>query len=144
MISHTVWNVWKLFAVGCVHRRTVLASYRLHSNGKLLKFLGILITAVYLKYRNWISKTVYCVSCSVVFKIVFCSKFLNLLDNTGKVTRRRRIYLFYQYGGYRVAIGNGVTNRGMWFQTLWIFHPFLPDFCVPPVFRGKYYFYLIS
>ena len=126
--------------MGCVHRRTVFASYRLNSNGKLFKFLPILITAVYLKDRNWISKTVYCISCSVVCKIVFCSEFPNLLDNTGKVTRRRRIYLFYQYGGYRVAIGNGVTNRGMWFQTLWLFHPFLPDFCVSPVFKESIIF----
>ena len=52
--------------------------------------------------------------------------------------------LLYQYGGYRVAIRNGVTVRDMWFQTSWNFHPFLPDFCEPRVFKRKHYFYLIS
>ena len=35
-------------------------------DGKLLKLLCILITAMYFKDRNWISKTVYCISCSSV------------------------------------------------------------------------------
>ena len=50
----------------------------------------VLITLMYFKDRNWISKTVNCISCSVVCKIVFCSDFPDILDNAGKVTRRRR------------------------------------------------------
>ena len=46
-----------------------------------LKFC-ILITAVYFKDRNQISKTVYCISCLVVCKIVFCSKFPNFPDKS--------------------------------------------------------------
>ena len=65
-------------------------SYRLDRNGMLLKFLRTLITVMYFKDRNWISKTVNCISCSVVCKIVFCSKFPDILDNAGKVTRRTR------------------------------------------------------
>ena len=65
-------------------------SYRLDRNGMLLKFLRILITVMYFKDRNWISKTVNCISCSVVCKIVFCSEFPDIPDNAGKVTRGRR------------------------------------------------------
>ena len=36
------------------------------------------------------SKTVYRISCSMVCKIVFCSKFPDIQDNAGKVTKRRR------------------------------------------------------
>ena len=50
----------------------------------------MLITAMYFKDRNRIFKTVNCISCSLVCKIVFCSKFLDIPDNAGKVTRRRR------------------------------------------------------
>ena len=57
---------------------------------KLLKFLRILITAVYFQDRNWISKTMYCISCSVICKIVLCSEFPDIRDNAGNVTRRRR------------------------------------------------------
>ena len=59
-------------------------------NGKLLKFLCIVITAVYFKDRNWISKAVYCIICSVVCEIVFCSEPPDILDNAGRVTRRKR------------------------------------------------------
>ena len=65
-------------------------SYHLDRNGMLLKFLRILITVMYFKDRNWISKTVNCISCSVVCKIVFCSEFLDIPHKAGKVTRRRR------------------------------------------------------
>ena len=65
-------------------------SYRLDRNGMLLTFLRILITVMYFKDRNWISKTVNCISCSVVCKIVFCSEFPNIPDNAGKVTRGTR------------------------------------------------------
>ena len=56
-------------------------SYRLDRNGMLLKFLRTLITVMYFKDRNWISKTVNCISCSVVCKIVFCSEFPDIPDN---------------------------------------------------------------
>ena len=36
------------------------------------------------------SKTVYCISCLVVCKIVFCSEFPNIPDDAGRKTRRRR------------------------------------------------------
>ena len=65
-------------------------SYHLDRNGMLLKFLRILITVMYFKDRNWISKTVNCISYSVVCKIVFCSEFPDIPDNAGKVTRRTR------------------------------------------------------
>ena len=55
-----------------------------------LKFLSILITVMYFKDRNWISKTVNCISCSVVCKIVFCSEFSSIPDKASKVTSRRR------------------------------------------------------
>ena len=57
-------------------------------------FVGLalkgLITAVYFTDHNRVFKTVYCIRCSVVCKIVFCSEFPDIPDNTGKVTRRRR------------------------------------------------------
>ena len=62
--------------------------YRFGRNRKLLKFLNILITVVYFKDRNWISKTGYCIRCLVVCKRVFCSKFPNIPDNAGRKTRR--------------------------------------------------------
>ena len=55
-------QTWKLFEVVCLHWHTVIALYRLDRNGKLLILLRILITAVYFKDRNWISKTVCCIS----------------------------------------------------------------------------------
>ena len=64
--------------------------YHLDRNEKLLIFFRILITAVLFKVQKWISKTVYCISCSVVCKIVFSSKFPDILDNADRVTRRRR------------------------------------------------------
>ena len=76
--------------MGCIHQHTVLASYRLDRNGKLVKLLHSLIKVVYFKGRKWISKTVYCISFSMVCKIVFCSVFPDIRDNAGKVTRRRR------------------------------------------------------
>ena len=82
--SEELFSVWKLFGVGC------LQQHRLDRKEKLLRFLRIAITAVYFKDRNWISKTVYCISCSVVCKIVFCYEFPDIPDNAGKVTRRRR------------------------------------------------------
>ena len=65
-------------------------SYRSDRNRMLLKFLRILTALMYFKDRNWISKTANCICCSVVCKIVFCSEFPDIPDNTGKVTRRRR------------------------------------------------------
>ena len=68
-------HVWKLFEVGRLHQHTVTALYRLNRNRKLLKFLRILITAVYFKDRKWISKTLNCISCSMAYKLSFCSEF---------------------------------------------------------------------
>ena len=45
---------------------------------------------MYFKDRNWIFKTVNCISCSLVCKIVFCSEFPDISENAGKVTGRRR------------------------------------------------------
>ena len=70
----TVWNL----------------SLTLDGNGKLLKFLRTLVTAVYFKDRDWISKTVYCIGCSMICKTVFYSEFSDILDKTGRVTKRRR------------------------------------------------------
>ena len=58
--------------------------YHLGSNEKLLKYLGILKAVVYLKDQNWISKTVYCISCLVVCTIVFCSEFPDIPNNDGR------------------------------------------------------------
>ena len=65
-------------------------SYHLDRTGMLLKFLRILITVMYFKKRNLIFKTVNCIGCSVVYKIVFCSEFPEFPDNAGNVTRRTR------------------------------------------------------
>ena len=83
-------HVWKLFEVGCLHQHTAIALNRLDRNRKLLKFLHILITTVFFKDQNWIPKTAYCVSCSMVCKIIFCSAFLNIPHQAGRLTRRRR------------------------------------------------------
>ena len=64
--------------------------YRLDRNGMLLKFLRILITVMYFKDRDWFTKMVNCISCSVVCKIVFCSEFPDIPNNAGTVTRGRR------------------------------------------------------
>ena len=49
------------------------------------------ITTVYFEDRKWISKTVFCISSSMVCKIVFCSEFFDIRDNAAKkVTRKRR------------------------------------------------------
>ena len=59
-------------------------------NGKLLKFLRILITAVCFKDLKWTCKTMYCISCSMVCKIIFCPEFRDIPDKAGRKTRRRR------------------------------------------------------
>ena len=64
-------HVWKLFKVGCLHQYIIIALYCLDKNGKLLKLLRILITTMYFKDQNWISKSVYCVNYSMVCKIIF-------------------------------------------------------------------------
>ena len=51
--------------------------------------MRIPITVVYFKDRNWLSKTVNCINCLMVYKIVFYSKFPDILDSAGKDTRRR-------------------------------------------------------
>ena len=98
MIYHTFWvgisvsSVWKLFELGCLHQHTVtdLSLYRLNRTGTLVKFLRILMTVVYFKDWQWISKSVICLTFSVVCKIAFCSKFPDIPVNTGGATRKRR------------------------------------------------------
>ena len=55
----TVWNL----------------SLTLNGNEKLLKFLRTLVTAVYFKDWDWISKTVYCIGCSMIVKQFFALSF---------------------------------------------------------------------
>ena len=98
MIYHTIWvsiHSFKCFKTvwSGLFTSTLFSScsYRLDRNGMLLKFLRTLITVMYFKDRNWISKTVNCISCSVVArKRIFCSEFADIPDNAGKVTRKRR------------------------------------------------------
>ena len=44
---------------------------------------------MYFKGRNWIFKTVCCIGCLVVCKIVFCSEFPDIPDKAGRKTTRR-------------------------------------------------------
>ena len=76
--------------MGCLHQYTVLALLSLGRYRKLLKFLRILITFAHFKDLNWITKSVYCINCLVVCKIILCSEFANIPDNAGRKTRRRR------------------------------------------------------
>ena len=94
MIYCTIWvsfkcfkTVWSGLFISTLFSR---CRYCLDRNGMLFKFLRILITVMYFKDRNWVTKTVYCISCSVVCKIVFCSEYPVIQDNAGKVTRRTR------------------------------------------------------
>ena len=75
-------HAWKMFELGCLHQLTVIALHRLDRR-KLLNFVRIPITVVYFKDRKWIPKTVYCISCSVVCKIFFCSEFPDIPDKAG-------------------------------------------------------------
>ena len=88
---YTVLSVSKLFEVDCLHQHcfgpVAIAWIGMECCSN---FLCILITVMYFKDRNWISKILNCISCSVVCKIVFCSEFPDIRDNAGKVTRRRR------------------------------------------------------
>ena len=82
MIYHTIWvriysfkcfkTVWSGFFTSTLFSS---CSCSLDRNGMLLKFLRILRTVVYFKDRDWISKIVNCISCSVVCKIVFAPNF---------------------------------------------------------------------
>ena len=47
-----------------------------NQNGRLLKFLRILIKVEFLKDLNWVSKTVHRISCSMVCKMFFDPNFL--------------------------------------------------------------------
>ena len=84
-------HVWKLFEVVCFHQHPVItALYRLNhvnTNGKLLKFLRILMTTVSFKNQKWIFKTIYCISCSMVCKIIFCSEFHDIPNKAGRKQR---------------------------------------------------------
>ena len=100
-------------------------SYRFDRNGMLLKCLRILITAMYFKDRNCISKTVNCISCSVVCKIVFFPKFPDIPDQVGKVTtrtRRRRRRRRTQAIAKRYAFhANAITS--LYFYSARFVHP---------------------
>ena len=63
--------------------------YHLGRNGKLLKCLRILITVIYFTDRNWIFKTVHCISSLGACKIASCSEFPDIPDRAGRKTRRR-------------------------------------------------------
>ena len=67
--------------MGCLH---------LHRHCSRLVAIAWIRTVMYFKDRNWISKTVNGISCSVACKLVFCSKFPDIPDNAGKVMRRTR------------------------------------------------------
>ena len=77
-------------------------------------FVGLalkgLITAVYFKDHNRVFKIVYCIRCSVVCKIVFCSEFPDIPDNTGKVTRRRAQAIAKRYAFHANAINMILLN----------------------------------
>ena len=96
MIYRTIWvsiSSFKCFKTvwsGLFSSTLSPCSYRLDRNGILLKFWRILITVMYFKDRNWISKTLNCISCLVVCKIVFCFKFSDIPDKAERRTRRRR------------------------------------------------------
>ena len=84
-------HVWKLFEVGCLHQLTAIALHRLVIGIEICsKFLRILVTTVYFKDRNWFSKTAYCIICSMVCKIIFCSEFPDISDKADRKTRKRR------------------------------------------------------
>ena len=112
-------HVWKLFEVGCQHQHTLIPLYCLERNRKLLKCLRILITAVYFKDRKWISKTVYCVSCSMVCKIIFCSKFPDILNKAGRKKRRRRTQaIAKRYAFHANAINLLLIERGWSYNSI--------------------------
>ena len=114
----TVWNV-------CLHQHIVLALYPLGRNWKLLKVLRILIAVVYFKVRNWISKTMYCISCSMVCKIVFCTEFPDIPDKTGrKTTRRRTQAIANRYAFHANAIKRYINiHKLLQPSTLYLKHP---------------------
>ena len=92
------WAIWlRIYSLKCL--KTVWSGLFIHQHCSRLvctAWVGmescsrILIVAVYFKDQNWIAKTHYCINCSVVCKIVFCSKFPDIWDNAGRKTRRRR------------------------------------------------------
>ena len=93
MIYHTIWvSVYGLKCLKTVRSWLLTSAHysRLLSLGykwKVAQILCILTTAAYFMDLKLISKTVYCIACSVVCKIVFSSKFSDIQDNAGRVTR---------------------------------------------------------
>ena len=83
LIYHTIWvtihslkcfkTVWSGLFIS-THCSRLVASYRLDRNGRLLKFLRIPITVVYVKDRNWISKTINWISCSFPIFLITLAK----------------------------------------------------------------------
>ena len=92
--------------VACIS--TLSSLYRLVRNGNLLKCLRILITVVYFKDRNWIYKSVYCISSLVVCEIAFCSEFPDIPDSTGRKTTRRTQAIAKRYAFPANAINRNV------------------------------------
>ena len=84
-----VENIWCGLFISTYCELPCIA-WHLDREGKLLKLLRILIKTMHSKERNWISKTVHCISCSMVREIVFCSKFPDIPDKHGRKTGRRR------------------------------------------------------
>ena len=81
---------------------------------------------MYFKDRNWITKTVNCISCSVVCKIVFYSEFPDIPDNAGKVTkgRRRRRRRTQAIAKRYVFHANAIThNKNEMNDTFFFFFP---------------------
>ena len=121
MIYRTIWvsiyslkclkTVWSGLFTSTNCSRLVIARER---NGKLLKFLHILITVVYFKDRNWMSKTVYCISCLVVCKIVFCSEFPDIPDNAGRQTRRRAHVIAKRYAFHANSVKETLLQVFSW------------------------------
>ena len=79
--------------------------YHLGRNGKC-----ILMTVVYFKGRNWICKTMYCISSLVVCKISFCSEFPDIPDSAGRKTRRRRTQAIAKRYAFHI---NAIKKWGM-------------------------------
>ena len=97
MIYRTIWVitytlkylkiVWSELLISTHCSRLVIS---LRSKWEVAQMLAYLITVVYFKDRNWICKTVSCISFLVACKIGFCSEFPDIPDSPGRKTTRRR------------------------------------------------------
>ena len=120
MIYRTIWvTIYSLKCLKTVWSELFTSTHcsRLVIDGwkwkKLLKLLRILIRVVSFKDQNWISKTVHWISCLVICEIVLCSEFLNIPDNAGrKTTRRRRTQAIAKRYAFH-------TNAIIWYVKMW-------------------------